>query len=79
MLDVQLSVPTGVAYTIVAPQTPASLFCAMLPGQAITGSSVSFTVTVNEQVEVLPLASVTVNVFTVTPTGNNEPDTKPAV
>ena len=55
----QLSVPTGVAYVIVAPHTPASLFWVISAGQVIDGFCVSFTVTVNEQVLVFVLASVT--------------------
>jgi hypothetical protein len=45
-------------------------------GQLIVGFSVSLTVTVNEQVvaEVLPLASVALQVTVVVPFGNTEPD-----
>ena len=39
----------------------------------------SVTVTVNEQVAVLPKASVTKNVFVVEPTGKDAPLPKPAV
>src|SRR6185503_5513360 len=49
------------------------------PGQVICGLCVSFTVTVNEQVAVLPLASVTLNLLVVVPTGNVEPLARPAV
>ena len=45
----------------------------------ILGTSVSLTVTVNEQLVTLPLASVTVNVLVVTPTGKSAPLGKPAV
>ena len=40
-----------------------------LAGQVIDGGSVSFTVTVTEQVAVLPDASVAKNVLVVVPTG----------
>ncbi len=46
----------------------------MFAGQVITGFSVSVTVTVNEQVDVLPDASVAVLVTVVVPFGNVEPD-----
>jgi hypothetical protein len=42
------------------------------------GAWLSITVTVNEQDAVLPLASVTVNVLVVVPTGKLEPEAKPA-
>ena len=48
-------------------------------GQVIEGNWVSFTVTVKAQVDVLVAASVTLNVLVVTPTGNDEPEAKPAV
>jgi hypothetical protein len=50
-----------------------------LAGQVITGASPSFTVTLNEQVAVLPLASVAVKLLLVVPTGNAEPLAKPEV
>jgi hypothetical protein len=47
----------------------------MLAGQAPRlGASVSLTVTVNEQLDMLPEASVTEQVTVVVPTGNVEPD-----
>ena len=46
----------------------------MLAGQAITGFSVSLTVTVNEQLAVLPAASVAVLVTVVVPFGKVEPE-----
>jgi hypothetical protein len=55
------------------------LLTVMLEGQVIVGSSVSFTVTVKEQLAVFPLASVTSNVFVVVPTGNALPLGKPPV
>src|SRR2546421_4581914 len=50
-----------------------------LPGQTIFGASLSVTVTVNEQLAVLPLASVAVYATVVVPTGNAEPEAGPAV
>ena len=43
-------------------------------GQVTTGNSVSFTVTVNEQVAVLAAPSIATQVTVVDPTGNSEPD-----
>lgn len=51
----------------------------ILDGQVIVGACVSFTLTVNEQVDVLPASSVAVYVLVVVPTGNAEPLGKPAV
>ena len=48
-------------------------------GQEIVGLSVSFTVTVNEQEALFPLASVTSKVLVVVPTGKKEPLGSPAV
>ena len=55
----QLSVPTGVAYAIVAPHTPASLFWVISAGHTIVGFSASSTVTSKLHVLVFKLASVT--------------------
>ena len=46
----------------------------MFAGQLICGASVSFTVTVKVQLEVLPAASVAVAVTVVNPIGNVLPD-----
>ena len=46
----------------------------MLAGQVIVGACVSFTVTVNEQVAVLPPASVAVQLTGVVPFGKAEPE-----
>jgi len=46
----------------------------MLAGQLMTGFSVSLTVTVNEQLDVLPAASVAVLVTVVVPFGKAEPE-----
>ena len=51
----------------------------MFAGQVIEGNCVSFTVTVKAQVDVLFAASVTLKVLVVTPTGNDDPEAKPAV
>ena len=51
----------------------------MFAGQAIVGFSKSSTITLNEQVAVFPLASVTTKVLVVVPTGNTEADGRPAV
>jgi hypothetical protein len=48
----------------------AVIFC----GQLIVGACVSFTVTVNEQVAVLPPASVAVQVTVVVPMGKGDPE-----
>jgi hypothetical protein len=45
----------------------------------MTGFSASFTVTVNEQEVLFPLASVTSKVLVVVPTGKVEPLARPAV
>ena len=46
----------------------------MLEGHVIVGAWLSFTVTVNEQVETLPAGSVAVEVTVVVPTGKIEPE-----
>ena len=51
----------------------------MLLLHVITGAWLSFTVTVNEQVAVFPLASVTRKLFVVVPIGKIEPEERPAV
>jgi hypothetical protein len=75
----QLSAPVGEVNVATALHKPASFTLLMLAAQVIVGNSVSLTVTVNPQVAVLPLASVTLNTFVVTPTGNREPLARPAV
>src|SRR5438128_8901162 len=74
----QLSVPTGSVQLPTAPdgQVGSRVW---LDGQLMTGFSASFTVTVNEQEVLLPLESVTSNVFVVVPTGKVEPLGRPAV
>ncbi len=69
----QLSVAVTLKLTT-AEHFPRSFACVTFAGQVITGFSVSATVTVNEQVDVLPDASVAVLVTVVVPFGNVEPD-----
>src|SRR5262249_14158505 len=57
----------GTLKVTVAPHLPGSLFTVMSAGQKIFGGWVSFTVTVNEQVAVLPPASVAVQLTVVVP------------
>ena len=47
--------------------------CVILAGQVIAGACVSFTVTVNEQVDVLPTPSVAIQTLVVVPIGNVPP------
>src|SRR5512145_1987211 len=56
----QLSLIVAFGVTIDALQLPAELFAVIFPGHAITGFSVSVTVTVKEQVADLPAASLAV-------------------
>src|SRR5438876_9539148 len=51
----------------------------MLVGHAITGGSLSLTVTVKLHVAVLPAASVTRNTCVITPTGKADPLANPPV
>ena len=68
----QLSLEAGTKLTTV----PASEACVtfMSAGHSIVGFSVSLTVTVKEQLEVLPDASVAVLVTVVVPFGKVEPE-----
>ncbi|MGB4969015.1 MAG: hypothetical protein WBO31_05755 [Saprospiraceae bacterium] len=75
----QLSVPVGVTKFIFFPQVSVPLLKFKFPGQLIIGSCVSLMVIVKLQVAVLLLASVTLNVFVVVPTGNTDPLAKPVV
>ena len=61
-----------------APQTFRSLFTVALAGQVIVGAWLSFTVTLKEQVAVLPDASVTRNKLDVVPIGKVAPLARPA-
>lgn len=51
----------------------------ILAGHEIVGGSLSLTVTVNEQEDLFPLASITTKVLVVVPTGKVEPLGRPAV
>jgi hypothetical protein len=75
----QLSEVTALEVPKVALHKPNAAVVLMLAGQLMIGSSSSLMVMVNEHEEVLPDASVDVNVLVVVPTGNTEPETKPAV
>src|SRR2546426_2654465 len=57
-----------------AEHSPRSLSVLMFPGQVRTGRSVSWTVTVNEHIDVSPPASVAVHVTSVAPFWKVEPD-----
>lgn len=68
----QLSVAFAAKETI-APHEPLSVSTDMSFGQAMTGSSVSLTVTLKEHSEELPEISTAVTVTTVVPKPKNEP------
>ena len=69
----QLSVAVAAKVTAV-PHWPASAGRTMAEGHVMDGAWLSVTVTVKEQVEVLPAASVAVAVTVVEPTLKNEPE-----
>jgi hypothetical protein len=69
----QLSVADAVNETA-AVHNPGSVLAVMFEGHVIAGASLSITVTVNEQVAVLPALSVAVQVTVVTPTVNVLPE-----
>ena len=69
----QLSAPFTAKVTT-APQVPASAHCVMFDGHWIVGFSQSLTVTLNEQFETLPAASVALQLTVVVPTGKAEPE-----
>src|SRR5437867_4809513 len=56
-----------------ASQRPGSAFKDRLPGQVITGFSLSSTLTLNEHAPRFPASSAAVQFTTVTPCVNNEP------
>ncbi len=72
-LPSQLSVALALK-TTTAEQAMLEVPVVMGDGQVTTGASVSLTVTVNEQLLVLPDVSVAVQVTVVVPTGKNAPD-----
>ena len=59
---------------ILVPQANGSVFTIISAGQLICGASLSVTFTLNEQLEVLPDASVAIEETRVVPTGNIEPE-----
>jgi hypothetical protein len=69
----QLSVAVTVKFTT-AEHEPAAAGTDTLSGQSIAGGSISFTVTVNEQVAVLPPESVAVAITVVVPFGKEDPE-----
>src|SRR5436190_1173343 len=66
-----------IMYVTAALQAFASLFTVVLAGQAMVGAWLSRTVTLNEQVAVLPEASVTRKLLMVVPMGKEAPLAKP--
>src|SRR5678815_5672114 len=64
-------------YVTTAPQTLASLFTVVFAGQTIVGAWLSFTVTLKEQVAVLPDASMTRKLLVVVPAGKVAPLARP--
>ncbi len=72
----QLSVTVAAAYVTVAAHWPPAAFTLTLPGQVIAGAWLSTTVTVKEQVAVLPVPSVTVAVTVVAPRLNVLPEAR---
>src|SRR5204862_3298923 len=68
----QMSVAVTLKVTLLV-HRPEVALTVMFPGQMIVGGCVSRTVTVKEQLFVLPLASVAVEVTVVVPTGKEEP------
>jgi hypothetical protein len=76
----QLSLAVGVIQLTTALHDPGLFEVIIFNGQVTNvGFWLSVTVTVNEQVAVLPPASVAVKLTGVVPTGNNEPEGNPAV
>jgi hypothetical protein len=69
----QLSAPVAVKFTT-APQLPASAHVVTFAGHWTVGASQSVIVTVNEQVEVRPAASVATTLTVVVPSGKVEPE-----
>ncbi len=70
----QLSLAVGAVKLTAALQAPASLLCVMFAGMpAMTGDSLSVTVTVKDDVVVLPTASMAVYVTVVVPTAKVSP------
>src|SRR3990172_104589 len=70
----QLSEQVAMPIPTRASARPGSLQTVWSGGQVIAGACASTTVTVNEQLVVLPAASVAVQVTVVAPTGKVEPE-----
>ena len=70
---------TAALNVTVAAQVPTGAFTEMLAGQVISGASLSVTVTVKLQLEVLPAISDTVKALVVVPIGNTDPLGNPLV
>ncbi len=70
----QLSLTTGALYVTTAEQSPSAAGAVILAGQAIFGGCESFTLTVNEQDDVLFEVSVAMHDTVVVPFGNADPD-----
>ena len=79
MLQLSVAVALNSVTLMVYLQKPSSVPRFAFEGQVITGNWLSVTVTVNEQVAVFELPSVTLNVFVVTPTGKLDPLANPVV
>ena len=69
----QLSVPVASTKVTVASQIPVSVLAEIFAGHEMEGASISFTVTVKEQLAVFPLASVICQVSVFVPTGKSPP------
>jgi hypothetical protein len=78
-VTVQLSAKVAFGTAIVAVHKPGSVFLTMFAGQVTVGGCASTTVTVKEQVLVLPAASVALKVLVVVPTGKKPPGAIPAI
>lgn len=77
---IQLSVATGATHDTFAKHDPGVLLTLMLAGHELnTGNWLSVTVTVKEQILVLPLASTALYEILVVPMGKDEPEDNPAV
>lgn len=76
----QLSLAVGATHVTTELHDPGLLLTFMLEGHDVkTGNSLSVTVTVNEQSEVFPFASVALNDTEDVPIGKIEPEGKPEI
>ena len=78
IVEAGIAVVSVAAKVTLVPHCPVVLFTTIFIGQTITGGTPT-TVTVNEQVAVLPEASVAVYVTVLTPIGKVDPLIKPSV